>query len=77
MFSDLNINSVFFLFVFVFSESVFSGKENRSKNKQMGPQFSSAQSLSHVQLSVTPGTAPHQASLSITNFFVHQQMGPN
>ena len=30
-------------------------------------QFSSVQSLSHVQLSATPWTAAHQASLSITN----------
>ena len=30
-------------------------------------QFSSIQSLSHVQLFVTPWTAAHQASLSITN----------
>ena len=29
--------------------------------------FSSVQSLSHVQLFVTPGTAAYQASLSITN----------
>ena len=31
-------------------------------------QFSSVQSLSHVRLFVTPRTAAHQASLSITNF---------
>ena len=31
-------------------------------------QFSSVQSLSHVQLFATPWTAAHQASLSITNF---------
>ena len=31
-------------------------------------QLSSVQSLSHVQLFVTPWTAAHQASLSITNF---------
>ena len=30
-------------------------------------QFSSVQSISHVQLFVTPWTAAHQASLSITN----------
>ena len=30
-------------------------------------QFSSVQLLSHVQLFATPGTAAHQASLSITN----------
>ena len=33
----------------------------------MKPQFSSVQSLSCVQLFVTPGTAARQASLSITN----------
>ena len=33
----------------------------------MSVQFSSVQSLSHVQLFVTPWTAAHQASLSITN----------
>ena len=32
-------------------------------------QFSSVQSLSRVRLFVTPWTAPHQASLSITNFW--------
>ena len=31
-------------------------------------QFSSVQSLSHVQLFVTPWTAAHQASLSINNY---------
>ena len=31
------------------------------------PQFSSIQSLSHVRLFVTPWSAAHQASLSITN----------
>ena len=31
------------------------------------PQFSSVQSLSHVWLFMTPGTAAHQGSLSITN----------
>ena len=31
-------------------------------------QFSSVQLISHVQLFVTPWTAAHQASLSITNF---------
>ena len=33
----------------------------------MSVQFSSVQSLSHVPLFVTPWTAAHQASLSITN----------
>ena len=31
-------------------------------------QFSSVQSLSHIQLFATPWTVAHQASLSITNF---------
>ena len=34
---------------------------------QLTPQFSSVQSLCHVRLFVTPGTASRQASLSITN----------
>ena len=34
-----------------------------------GVQFSSVQSLSHVRVFVTPWTAAHQASLSITNFW--------
>ena len=34
---------------------------------ELGWWFSSVQSLTHVQLSVTPWTAAHQASLSITN----------
>ena len=34
---------------------------------QSGKEFSSVQLLSHVQLFVTPWTAAHQASLSITN----------
>ena len=33
-------------------------------------QFSSVQSLNCVQLFVTPWTAAHQASLSITNFTI-------
>ena len=45
-------------------------KLNIQKSKIMvsGPiQFSSVQSLSHIQLFVTPWTAARQASLSITN----------
>ena len=34
---------------------------------EIAHQFSSVQSLSHVQLFATPWTAAHQASLSITN----------
>ena len=36
-------------------------------NNSHSVQFCSVQSLSHVQLFVTPRTAAHQASLSITN----------
>ena len=35
--------------------------------RTLGLQFSSVQSLSHVQFLATPWTAAHQASLSITN----------
>ena len=35
--------------------------------EEMPHQFRSVQSLSHVQLYATPGTAAHQASLSITS----------
>ena len=37
------------------------------KTMSLSTLFSSVQSLSHVQLFVTPWTAAHQASLSITN----------
>ena len=47
--------------------STFQNNGNKNKNKQMGPQFSSVQSLSHVRLSVTPWITACQASLSITN----------
>ena len=40
-------------------------------------QFSSVQSLSHVWLFVTPWTAAHQASLSITTPGVHSNSGPS
>ena len=39
------------------------------KGKIVTKQISSVQSLSHVQLFVTPWTAAHQPSLSITNFW--------
>ena len=39
----------------------------KKKAKWLSVQFSSVQSLSHVQLFVTPWTAACQASLSITN----------
>ena len=41
----------------------------KKKAKWLSVQFSSVQSLSHVQLFVTPWTAACQASLSITNFW--------
>ena len=37
------------------------------KKKEERAQFSSVEMLSHVRLFATPGTATHQASLSITN----------
>ena len=40
---------------------------NEQKKRCSIIQFSSVQLLSHVQLFVTPWTAAHQASLSITN----------
>ena len=46
-----------------FSKYQFS----QSCNDQLPNQFSSVQSLSHVQLFVTPRSAARQASLSITN----------
>ena len=55
------------------SENLSSGLEIlRNSNKQniilnSSVQFISVQSLSHVWLFATPGTAAHQASLSITN----------
>ena len=42
-------------------------KEEKKKHAETSVQFSSIQSLSHVRLFVTPWTAAHQASLSITN----------
>jgi len=47
-------------------ESPLDYKEIQSVNPK-GNQFSSDQSLSHVQLLATPWTAAHRASLSITN----------
>ena len=41
----------------------------KKKAKWLSVQFSSVQSLSHVQLFATPWTAACQASLSITNFW--------
>ena len=46
------------------TEVIFSKLNKDFKN---GPQFSSVQSLSHVRLFATPGTAACQASLSFTN----------
>ena len=61
---------------FILRESCIYSAANIPKNYQLSNdcqselfliQFSSVQSLSHVQLFVTPRTAAHQASLSITN----------
>ena len=41
--------------------------KNKNKKPRNGPQFSSVQSLSRVQLFATPWIAARQASLSITN----------
>ena len=38
-----------------------------NSREEMAEELSSVQSLSHVQLFVTPWTAAHQASLSVTN----------
>ena len=46
---------------------VAKGWRRLSNWTAMSVQFSSVQSLSHVQLFATPWTAAHQASLSITN----------
>ena len=43
-------------------------RKNVKRKKQISYQFSSVQSLSRVQLFVTPLIAARQASLSITNF---------
>ena len=50
-------------------ENYLSCHPHVSETLNLGPsvQFSSVQSLSHVQLFVTPWTAAHQASRSITN----------
>ena len=55
----------FFLIPYPFQDkSIYSNERNMSF---MYIQFSSVHSLSHVQLFVTPWTAAHQASLSLTN----------
>ena len=41
--------------------------KNNNKDKSRSSKFSSVQSLSHVQLFVTPWIAARQDSLSITN----------
>ena len=49
-------------------ETMQASLESQEKKQRERNQFSSVQLLSHVQLFVTPWTAAHQASLSITNF---------
>ena len=46
-------------------------------NNALSVQFSSVQSLSRVRLFATPWTAACQASLSITNSWVHQNPCPS
>ena len=46
-------------------------------NKSLRAQFSSVQSLTCVQLSVTPWTTAHQASLSITSSGPHTNLCPS
>ena len=44
-----------------------SNRHMKRHSKLLSVQFSSVQSLSHIQLFETPGISAHQASLSITN----------
>ena len=46
---------------------IYNIKISKLNNKKQSSQFSQVQSLSCIQLFVTPWTAAHQASLSITN----------
>ena len=56
------------LLVLLNSLTLFKRREKQKTFVQYLPKiFSSVQLLSHVQLFATPWTAPHQASLSITN----------
>ena len=48
------------------SQSNYTRTTALSNSMKLSHQFSSVQSLSRVRLSVTPGIAAHQASLSIT-----------
>ena len=63
---DLDILSELVLLPFYINSS-FSALCTFSSFLLPSPQFSSVQSLSHVQLFATPWTTAHQASLSITN----------
>ena len=56
-----------------------SGMEARMSSGILSPelQFSSVQSLSHVQLFATPWTVAHQASLSITNSRAYSNSCPS
>ena len=50
------------------SSYVFGRGPNR-KGEQLQSEFSSVQSVSHVQLFATPWAAVHKSSLSVTNFW--------
>ena len=52
---------------FYLSNVIHLGKGKRFTNRLTHTQFSSVQSLSRVRIFVTPWTAAHQTSLSITN----------
>ena len=70
--------SVFLLLLFVlFCFFVIASHEWATKwHIQNTVQFSSVQSLSHVQLFATPWTGAHQASLSIPNSWVYPNSCP-
>ena len=52
---------------YIASQSIIKGLSGNNINLRLSAVSSSVQLLSHVQLFVTPRTAAHQASLSITN----------
>ena len=62
-----NVKNTSFFFFFLSSVRGCSHHPHSDTGYILMFQFSSVQSLSYVRLSVTPWTAAHQASLSITN----------
>ena len=68
--SSLQLNSMTQRACFLKAESALENMQNNEEKTRIYPfstQFSSVQSLSHVQLFATPWIAACQASLSITN----------